>query len=279
MTNIINVLPDKLQKEVKRAMKDNQIVTLTDFASLDKDFIMKLQFHEEQTIETGEKKQKVTVSSTIPTIVMQKIFSLQSFSHYLLNDASISDHDEITSILFETFLLEKTNPTLKVDVGKELANIQKFDKKDVLPYNGHKGKWPNFRRTLSATATSLGLVEFVTYSTTPPEKNQGSNTWKLWDARNKFLVAAYTLRVTGGQAAIIVRKNADKDNGALLIFQAWIDHYESADNKSAIITLLTGNLLKMQYDNRTHQSMDTFLTNFQTAIEDLAEITGRTYSS
>ena len=79
------------------------------------------------------------------------------------------------------------------------------------------------------------------------------------------------LRYTGGQAAIIVRQHADKDDGAKRIIRGIVAHYESTSNKATAITHILGELGKMKYTNRSDIHLTKHLTQFQNHVQDLAD--------
>ena len=88
----------------------------------------------------------------------------------------------------------------------------------------------------------------------------------------QYVSTGFTLKITGGRAAVIVREHAGKDNGAHTIFVNLIAHYESTSNKAAQVTTITGKLSKLKYTPRSTHSMIKHLEKFQNILLDLDDI-------
>jgi len=188
---------------------------------------------------------------------------LKNFASHLVTDSDQTVLSAITTAMFEAWVLQQMHNKDMPNDARRMEAIDKFNIKDLNPFNGSTVDWPGTFRKTTQIVKNWGMGDHLDGTSTPPGPN--THAHKLWDKQNTFLKTALTARWTGGQASVIVRQH----DSAQTMFKETTDHHNSASNKSASITLTMSKMTRLVFD---HQSNVLLIAHLKTMQDDAADL-------
>jgi len=258
LATLLSLLPGvDPRDEAKEVMNYQKCYNVIEFVSMTDANI--------ESFTLRKKEGKELVQQLLPMTVISWIKQLKNFTSHLMTDSDQTVLSAIITAMFETWVLQQMHIKDVPNDARRMEAIDKFNIKDLNPFNGSTVDWPGTFRKTTQIIKNWGMGDHLDSTVTPPGVN--THAHKLWDKQNTFLKTALTARWTGGQASVIIRQH----DSAQTIFKEIKDHYNSASNKSASITLTMSKMTRLVFDDQSNVSLITHLKTMQDYAADLED--------
>jgi len=255
LATLLNLLPGVDRRdEAKEVMNYQKCYNVIEFVSMTDVEI--------ESFTLWKKEGRELVQQLLPMTLISRIKQLKIFTSYLMTDSDQTVLSAITTKMFETWVLQQTHNKDVPNDAHRMEAIDKFNIKDLNPFNGSTVDWPGTFRKTTQIIKNWGMGDHLDSTFAPPGPN--THAHKLWDKQNTFLKTALTARWTGGQASVIIRQH----DSAQTIFKEIMDHYNSASNKHHIDYEQDDTV---SFDHQSNVSLITHLKTMQDYAADLKD--------